>query len=631
MEKLEGIPLSRICLVESTGGPLQEITSGPNSDMLPRWSPDGRQLAFLSDRAEKGQFQLYLLEAGRLGEALATPAVDGTVEYLAWSPDGRKIVLGVAGRGADLSGGQGSGTTKDKEQDLPSWMPTVDRGMSDNQWRRLHVYDVAAKTTTVLSRERLNVWEAVWAGSDGLLAVVSEGPTEDDWYSAPLALIDATTGNERILYRSEWQLGLPAASPGGELLAIVEAVCSDRLVVAGNVLAIDRDTGGVTAIETDGVDVSYIHWQNATHLLFAGIRQARTVFGECDLYDGTSRELWETIESSGHHSPEISPLGADAFVMALGSYERYPELVVVRHGSMHTVLSLAHAGTEYVRSAAGRMQEVSWEARDGREIGGWLVTPDRPGPYPLIVHVHGGPVSAWQNSWVTRMGADTPLLVQRGYAVLFPNPRGSWGKGQEFARQVYGDMGGEDTYDILTGIDALVNKDIADPTRIGVTGGSYGGYMTSWLITQDNRFAAAVSVAPVTDWPSFHWTTNIGVFDRLFLQDEPTNPTQRYHDRSPVMFAANARTPTLNIAGLVDRCTPASQAVEFHRALLENGVRSELVLYPEEGHGVRQFPAAIDYVTRLVDWFQEHMPADRPVSDKVETETRETVAAGKQS
>jgi dipeptidyl aminopeptidase/acylaminoacyl peptidase len=146
--------------------------------------------------------------------------------------------------------------------------------------------------------------------------------------------------------------------------------------------------------------------------------------------------------------------------------------------------------------------------------------------------------------------------------------------------------------------------------------------MTSWLITQDNRFAAAVSLSPVTDWPSFHWTTNIGVFDRLFLQDEPNNPSARYHGRSPVMFAAQAKTPTLNVAGLRDRCTPATQAVEFHRALLEHGVESELVLYPEEGHGVRQFPAVIDFSTRELEWFERHMPVDGAEHSTVAVEER---------
>jgi dipeptidyl aminopeptidase/acylaminoacyl peptidase len=238
---------------------------------------------------------------------------------------------------------------------------------------------------------------------------------------------------------------------------------------------------------------------------------------------------------------------------------------------------------------------------------GYLNRPAGEGPYPLIVSVHGGPVASTRNQW---LGASTiPLLVSRGYAVLCPNPRGSAGRGQEFARMVYGDMGGADTQDILSGIDALVQRGIADPARLGVTGGSYGGFMSSWLVTQTDHFAAAVAVSPVTDWYSQHRTSNIGLFDKVFLQADPESPGGNYFERSPVMFAQRVKTPTLQTAGAVDRCTPPTQAEEFHRALLEHGVESALVIYPEEGHGVRQLPALIDFCTRVVDWFERHMPA----------------------
>jgi dipeptidyl aminopeptidase/acylaminoacyl peptidase len=203
----------------------------------------------------------------------------------------------------------------------------------------------------------------------------------------------------------------------------------------------------------------------------------------------------------------------------------------------------------------------------------------------------------------------TPLLVSRGYAVLHPNPRGSGGRGQEFARQVLGDMGGADTYDYLSGIDALVERGIADPARIGVTGGSYGGFMSAWLITQDQRFAAAVPMAPSTNWYSQHHTSNIPYFDVLFLGEQPRARTGRYLDRSPLLSADQVRTPTLQTTGALDRCTPPGQAVEFHNALLECGIESALAIYPGEGHGVRQFPALIDQCTRTLGWFERHMPA----------------------
>jgi len=177
---------------------------------------------------------------------------------------------------------------------------------------------------------------------------------------------------------------------------------------------------------------------------------------------------------------------------------------------------------------------------------------------------------------------------------------------------VYGDMGGADAADILAGVDAMVERGIADRERLGVTGGSYGGFMSCWLVGQTDRFAAAVAISPVTDWYSQHLTSNIGHWDREILEDDLANRGGEYFARSPIVFAHRAKTPTLITAGLQDRCTPPGQAEEFFAALQEAGVESELVLYPEEGHGVRRFPAAIDFTTRLVGWFERHMPAGEP-------------------
>ncbi len=171
-------------------------------------------------------------------------------------------------------------------------------------------------------------------------------------------------------------------------------------------------------------------------------------------------------------------------------------------------------------------------------------------------------------------------------------------------------MGGADTHDCLSGVDHLVDRGIADPARLGVTGGSYGGFMTSWLITQDKRFAAAVPIAPISNWVSEHLISNIPYFVSMSLADLYTNPVGKYFQRSPIMYAHQVTTPTLSICGALDRCTPPEEAMQFHNALLENGVESVLVTYPEEGHGIRKFPAAIDYAARVVGWFQKYMPAN---------------------
>jgi dipeptidyl aminopeptidase/acylaminoacyl peptidase len=201
------------------------------------------------------------------------------------------------------------------------------------------------------------------------------------------------------------------------------------------------------------------------------------------------------------------------------------------------------------------------------------------------------------------------MLLERGYAVFFPNPRGSSGRGQAFARLVVGDVGGGDARDCLSGVDYLIARGAADPNQLGVTGLSYGGFMTSWLITQDPRFSAAVALAPITNFVTEHLLSNIPHFVVTFLADTYSNCGGRYFKRSPAMHAKNVRTPTLNICGALDRCTPPEEAAQFHAALRENGVESVLITYPEEGHGIRKFPALLDLAARVVGWFEAHTAA----------------------
>lgn len=607
LESIEGPLVTRLCLVDLETGAMEQITRGPNNDRLPKWSPDGQTLAFLSDRAQAGVYQLYLLGRGAVGEARSAPPVEGMVEYFSWSPDGRRILLGVAGLGADLAGMQGGGTTVKAGDGLPSWMPKISTGDAEHLWRRLWVYDTATGETRPVNRKGLNVWEADWCGDRAVAAVVSESHSEGSWYTATLALIDLSTGQERVLYRPKDQLGLPAASPSGRRLVVTEAVCSDRLVVCGELLSVDPGSGQVRALDTGSAGVTSVVWRDEGCLLYAGCRAFETVVGEYDFRRDIAEELWSGEEmTSGFWYPSASPLGSDGFLMWAESYLRPPELVAVRGGKPRTVVSLGHEGTQKVVAKAGRIEPVRWDAPDGLEIHGWLVLPEGNGPHPLVMSIHGGPVGASRNVWLGRSRIAEPL-VSRGYAVFFPNPRGSSTRGQGFARLVKGDMGGADTYDYLSGLDALVARGIADPKRIGVTGISYGGFMSAWLITQDPRFAAAVVVSPVSDWYSQHRTSQIPYFDALFLDADPYAPGGRFFERSPAMVAQRVTTPTLILAGELDQNTPPGQALEFHRSLLENGVEAVLAMYPEGVHGVRRFPEVTDSLTRLVAWFEQHM------------------------
>jgi dipeptidyl aminopeptidase/acylaminoacyl peptidase len=610
MDTLESTPFTRICLTELETGRTHVATFGPRTDRLPKYSPEGQHIAFLSDRHQAGDFQLYLLNP-RSGAVRRTARVSGWVEYLHWSPDGSRLLLGVAGHGADLSAGQGATTSRRIDESVPSWMPTVDTGIEASHWRSAWIYDLGTDCARRVPAETTNIWEASWCGNDAIVATASPDPSEGLWYTARLHVIDVATGNSREIHAPRDQLGILAASPSGKYLSFVEAICSDRWIVAGELHLLDARNGRARRIDTADIDVTCVEWRSEQTVLVAGHREFATVVGLYDVSLDKFTELWASREiTTGGFYVAVSGLNARGDCVLIGeSTVRAPEIATIRSGKYRSLRSFDVGQADRIRSLV-EPKPITWAAPDGLPIQGWLLEPRRSGPHPLIMNIHGGPVWQWRPVWLGRRGAWMLMLLERGYAIFLPNPRGSAGRGKQFVRPVVGDMGGKDTQDFLSAIDHLIERGIADQARLGVMGGSYGGFMTVWLVTQDGRFSAAIAASPVTNYVTAHLISNHARFYELFLDDTYVNPCGKYFERSPIMHAHKVKTPTLNVCGALDRCTPPEEAVQFHNALLQNGTRSVLVIYPQEGHGVLGFPAAIDYTARVVGWFVEHIPPD---------------------
>jgi dipeptidyl aminopeptidase/acylaminoacyl peptidase len=611
-EVLEGVLPQRICLVDVSSGELQVVSSGPNVDASPKWSPDGMKLAYLSDRDEAGVAQLCLLDIALKREMRVTVA-DQWVEYAHWSPDGKSVLLGVAARGVDLSGFHGGYTFQTTDPALPDWTPQVDIGVDDSQWRSLWIYDIDSAELRCITTHGLNPWEACWAGNHAIACIASDNPHENDWYRANVRLIDLATGNVRVVYMPKNQIGWLSASPSGNQLALVASFSSDRESTTGELMIISVKDKTAQRANTENADTTFTAWQSETDILMAGIRAEETVLGLCDATTAQTRILWsgtDTTIGGERFFPFVSPAATpgECAVTMEGFFT--PQTVAMFRGeAMQPVCTFGPNAADSTLAALGRAEDYTWQAKDGLEIHGWLLRPNNAsGPHAIIVDVHGGPVWSWRPSCTGRNSLYVTLL-RAGYAIFQPNPRGSTGRGLDFARMVAGDMGGGDAQDILTSLDQLVADGIADPNRIGVTGVSYGGIMSAWIITQDTRFAAAVVVSPVTDYVSEQLTSHIPGFCENFLLDKYTNPGGEYFKRSAIMYAERVKTPTLNICGALDRNCPAVQAIEFHRALLQAGAKSVLVHYPKEGHWVQHHPAIADYGARVVAWFQEHMPA----------------------
>ena len=614
---LEQPPASDLFEIELDSARLKQVINLPGCQQQAKYSKDGQSIAFLSDHLEAGNFQLYIHNR-KDNQLITPPAVDGWVEQLQWSADGSQILLTVAGHGADRASGQGAVKSHQAAEQFPGWMPQVETGVEAYRWRQAWIYTVASNRVKPVPGRGLNIWQATWCGDSAIAAIVSDSPNEEAWYSADLQLIQIESGAAELLYKPRDQLSCIAATESGQTLAFVEALGSDRDIIAGNLFTIDIHTRERKYLNTLGVDITYTQWLSEEELLLAGHRGFETLILSCLQNDrvpnGHCEELWcsSGLTSSGHFIT-VSAIPAkdtqevtsrDCLIIA-ESFFQAPEIGLISQGSYQTLKSFDQG---YNREAAiiKSAEQVCWTAADGLEIQGWLLCPQGSAPYPTVMDMHGGPVWQWRPHWLGRR-LHTLMLVQKGYAVFFPNPRGSAGRGQDYSKLVLGDLGGADTHDYLSGIDHLVEQGLADSQRLGVMGHSYGGYMAAWLITQDQRFAAAVLSAPMTNYISQHLLSNISHFVSLFLRDHYKNSAGKYLQRSPVMFAHQVSTPTLSLSGALDQCTPPAEATQFHRALLENRVESILVTYPREGHGIRGVHERIDYSARIVSWITKHL------------------------
>jgi len=598
---------SDIWVAAADGSGATQLTRGDGVDSLPAWSPDGARLAFVSDRGHPGRMAPHLLESG--AEARPIGDIPGSVEDLAWSSDGRFLMALAADPGSDRAGAESATRIDEKEADPVVTRPGVHR-------RRLFRIEVANGETTVVPLDGLNVWEFDWRG--GLIAaVVSEDPSESGWYVAHVAAIDAETGVAQPVHKPRRQLGSVRISPDETRIAFVEGFCSDRGILCG--VATVAEIGGQARTLAPAIDVGTLSWRDDSSIWFAAVKGVHNSCGWIAL-DGEATTVWSgaaSLASGWLPAISASPDGSQ-LAAAHSSWRERPELRTLDVGAPAAWRSASALNDDLELPEPPECQELSWRAADGLEIEGLLVQPAGDGPHPAVVNVHGGPTAAY---WWSYPHAGAVSLAEAGYAVFLPNPRGSAGRGQEFATANLGDMGGGDLGDILAGIDELVSRGQVDDDRVAVMGGSYGGFMAAWAVSQTDRFRASVAMAAVTNWLSFHNTTNIGRFDELFLDVDPYTEGSDYWHRSPVVHARRVRAPTLVMHGALDLCVPVSQGQEMYQALVDAGVESELVVYPREGHGWREREHQIDGNRRIREWFDRHLQA-RTAEPVSQAETR---------
>lgn len=601
VEKGEPSPVSRIWLVDREGEPVQ-ITHGPGSDDLPRWSPDGRLLAFRSDRARRGTGQLYLLRD--LGEAEPLRRFDAGIADIRWSPDGSRIA--VIAPDAPYGAPQSETARRREEGDDPTLFEEM------HAFARVWLVDVASGEARCLTTGSMHLWELAWS-PDGraLAAIVSDLPYAWSWYRARLVRIDADDGSVRDLYASKRQLTRPAWSPDGRWVAVVSSTWSDPGMTGGAAVVVPA-LGGAARDLTGDQPRSHLalHWlPDSTGLVAATTEEGRAAVCEVGL-DGETETRWREEWAFAAYDMTASVDGR--VLAAVISRPTAPAELFVGWadggGVRWEQRSAFNAAFAAPARAVVPLETLTWTADDGTPIEGLLLRPSRDRPAPMVTLIHGGPTGQW--SYGLRgggFGGLAQMLARQGIAVLMPNPRGSSGWGLPFAEANHGDMGGADLGDILAGVDACVREGIADPERLGVAGWSYGGYLTAWAITQTLRFKAAIAGASITNWYSFHGGTNIPAFDEIFYGTDPYALDGPYAARSPLFSIDHVRTPTLFLHGEQDPCCPVGQAYEMARALRARGVETSCVVYPREPHGIRERLHQHDLLTRSVAWMVQRL------------------------
>lgn len=618
---------SHLYLLSLTDGSRTALTEGPYRDSSPRFSPDGSTLCFISKRS--GKAQLWILDQGQTEARQITNCPQG-ISSPVWSPDGRTIAFTAL-----LYAGQSLAEeiTVTNEDDEPKSIP-VDRlkyksddyGYMYEKNKQVALVDIETGTITQLTEGPYDHTAGSWSPDGKWLAVMANRTANPDvQQEIDLYLIPVNGGEWKKLTSSDGVYAMPTWSPDGKKLAFIGSI-TDRHVFAAmkKIWIAEHDSGTITCLTADwdvqvgdatigdlrspghpnpgavwtkdGNGVYVIASENGCsgiYLVQLNGTVSHVVSGERNVYGFT------------YHADKNS------FVMAISDAVTPGDLFQM---DLNTGIErrLTEANADLLHELQLSSPEEIWfEGAEGWRIQGWILRPfgfQEGVKYPAILQIHGGPHSMYGHTFFHEF----QLLAAQGYVVLYTNPRGSYGYGEHFVQACCGDYGGNDYRDLMHAVDHVCQFDYVDETRLGVAGGSYGGFMTNWIIGQDNRFKAAVTDRSICNWISFYGVSDIGyTFSAEEIQANPFADPEKMWHHSPLRLAAKMETPLLIMHGERDFRCPIEQAEQLFVTLKHQGKAPvSFIRFPKANHEMSRSGDPEQRVLRLqytADWFNQYV------------------------
>jgi dipeptidyl aminopeptidase/acylaminoacyl peptidase len=595
------------------------------------WSPDSKTLAFFSNCTPNHKPALFTDDVTVAAPPHLLAQLNGYAKSLQYSPDGKYLTLLYV-----------EGATRPSGALAAMKPPSGVIGVEDTEVQRVAAVDASTGDLDQITPVNLHVYEFDWSPDSSELAYIAAPPPgEDNWWTAklytqaatcippaecracpqPKVVFDpntTTSPGSRSTGPGRWggeplhglQIAVPRWSPDGARIAFIGGLMSDQGSTGGDIYVISSTGGGAKDVtpNRDATPV-WFEWLDEQQL---GIAEIKGADSHLFVYNMETQQdspdynvtLPDSVGAGGLEM-RISVSNSNNIAFIRSSFEHPPE---VWAGTINDLKQITHLN-DALKPSWGKAESVTW-SNEGFHVQGWLLYPANYNPakkYPLIVYVHGGPSYANMPRWPSPNFGPAPFSAL-GYFVLMPNPRGSYGEGEKFTQANRKNFGYGDLRDILAGVDTVVKDYPVDPDRVGITGWSYGGFMTMFAVTQTHRFHAAVAGAGLSDWLSYYGENSIDEWMVPFFGASVYDDPAVYAKSSAINYIKNVKTPSLIVVGDRDGECPAPQSFEFWHALRAEHVPTKLVVYPDEGHGFSKPADRINVLERALAWFQQYMP-----------------------